>query len=293
VLAKTTVSEYRNTLRHFLSEHLDRHLGEVDFAVIDQRLSNLPVTSKTHNNIISCVRGLYDYAVLCKWVPENPTKSIQFAKVAEPEPDPLDRDEVEAVIRDMASHYHPQIANYFEGALWLGWRPSEGIALPWGNLDRRKGVLRISGARVRGVEKVTKTNRSRDVELDERALAIFERQRAHTHMKGDRIFTNPVTGENWWDTADLVKKYWRPSLKRLGIRDRDARQTRHTCATMLLMAGCNPAWCATQLGHSVEMFLRVYARWLSSSDKGRERAKLLGFSPQIHRGSEDSGKSVT
>jgi hypothetical protein len=59
---------------------------------------------------------------------------------------------------------------------------------------------------------------------------------------------------------------------------------------MLLMAGCNPAWCATQLGHSVEMFLRVYARWLSSSDKGRERAKLLEFSQTTFVG--PSGKMV-
>lgn len=283
ILAETTVREFRNTLKKFFADDLGKHLGAFDFATLNQRLANLEVSPKTGNNILSCLRGLYDYAVRSKWVSENPTLDIEFAKRADPEPDPLDRDEMEAVIADMAKHYHPQVANYFEGALWLGWRPSEGIALNWGNLDRRKGILRINAARVRGVEKTTKTYRARDVELDARGLALFERQREFTQLKAGRIFTNPVTGENWWDTSDLVQKYWRPSLVRLGIRDRDARQTRHTCATMLLMAGCNPAWCAAQLGHSVEMFLRVYSRWISGADKGRERAKLADFALTIHK----------
>lgn len=282
-LAPTTTREYRNALTAFFADVINEPLGVVDFAMIDRKLSQSGVSGKTHNNLVSCIRGLFDYAVRCKWVTENPTAGFEFARVSEPEPDPLDREEMEAVIADMAEHYHPQVANYFEGAMWLGWRPSEGITLDWGNLDRRKGMLRITGARVRGIVKGTKTNRSRDVELDDRAMAVFERQREHTLMTGGRIFRNPATGNDWWDTSDLVARYWRPSLKRLGIRNRDARQTRHTCATLLLMAGCNPAWCAGQLGHSVEMFLRVYSRWIVGGDKGRERAKLGEFSQTFHK----------
>lgn len=35
---------------------------------------------------------------------------------------------------------------------------------------------------------------------------------------------------------------------------------------MCLMAGMNPAFIANQLGHSVEMLLSTYAKWISSSD---------------------------
>jgi len=70
-----------------------------------------------------------------------------------------------------------------------------------------------------------------------------------------------------------VQKYWRPTLARCGIRDRDARQTRHTCATTLLMAGANDRWAAGQLGHSIEMFQRVYSKWLPQNDKRQELAK--------------------
>jgi integrase len=40
------------------------------------------------------------------------------------------------------------------------------------------------------------------------------------------------------------------------------------------MAGMTPAFCATQLGHSVEMFLKTYARWLDGAQNDLEMARL-------------------
>jgi integrase len=283
-VAATTLREYRNCLFSTLANRKPAsRIAECDFAMLDGILSELSVSGKTHNNIVSCWRVYFAYAVRMGWLPSNPTDGIGRAIQADTEPDPLDQNEASLVITDMAKHYDPQIANYFEGALWLGWRPSEGIALHWSRLDWRKQILAIGDARVRGLNKGTKTGNVRYVELDDRALEIFRRQKEHTFLEGGRIFHNPVTGRPWWDTADLVQRYWRPSLRRLGIRDRDARQTRHTCATMMLMAGCNPAWCAAQLGHSVEMFLRTYSRWITGADRGAERAKLAQFAPPIHK----------
>ena len=47
-------------------------------------------------------------------------------------------------------------------------------------------------------------------------------------------------------------------MKALGIRYRPPYNTRHTYATMMLMAGMTPAFCAKQLGHSVDIFLRTH-----------------------------------
>jgi hypothetical protein len=43
------------------------------------------------------------------------------------------------------------------------------------------------------------------------------------------------------------------------------------------MAGCNIAWSARQLGHSMEMFLKTYSTWIAKADKGRERSKIADF----------------
>ncbi len=40
------------------------------------------------------------------------------------------------------------------------------------------------------------------------------------------------------------------------------------------MAGANPAFMARQLGHSLEMFFRVYAKWIDGQNDDREMAKI-------------------
>lgn len=66
-----------------------------------------------------------------------------------------------------------------------------------------------------------------------------------------------------------------PCLKRLGIRWRRQYNTRHTYATVALMAGVPPAYIAAQLGYSVKMLLDRYARWLPHNDPGTARALLV------------------
>ena len=78
----------------------------------------------------------------------------------------------------------------------------------------------------------------------------------------------------WEDTRVQRETYWNPTIKVLGLRHRTPYSTRHTRATEMLMKGCKPAWCARQLGHSVEMFFRVYAKWIDGEDNGAELAKL-------------------
>jgi integrase len=57
---------------------------------------------------------------------------------------------------------------------------------------------------------------------------------------------------------------------------------RHTYATTLLMAGANPAWCAKQLGHSIEMFHQHYAKWIDGDQNDRELARLeAAIAPDI------------
>ncbi|RON92246.1 hypothetical protein BK668_05535 [Pseudomonas fluorescens] len=81
-----------------------------------------------------------------------------------------------------------------------------------------------------------------------------------------------------WSSA--TDKYFQAALTELGIRARRPYNCRHTYATMCLMAGMNPAFIATQLGHSVQMLLSTYARWINSStdwgELGRLENSLIG-----------------
>lgn len=65
-----------------------------------------------------------------------------------------------------------------------------------------------------------------------------------------------------------------PAHEALKIRYRPPYNCRHTYATICVMSGMNPAFIAQQLGHSVQMLLSTYARWLNSSGDWEEMDKL-------------------
>jgi len=277
-LAATTLKEYRNTIEtHFSKPFGQRVMEDIHFLDVDRLMSGLSVSNKTFNNILSVLRGVYEYGLKASACTENHAAKIEFANKEETEPDPLTKEQIVAVLQDMAEHYDEQIEIYFNLAFLIGFRPSEGIDLRWPNLDWTENSLKIASAKVRTITKDTKTHKSRIVELDDACIALLKRLKKHTFMVGEHMFTYPATGRPYPDTSNLVEKYWRPALKRCKIRDRDARQTRHTCASMMLMAGCKPAWAAAQLGHSIEMFLRTYSKWIPGGDKGQERAKMAAM----------------
>lgn len=74
-------------------------------------------------------------------------------------------------------------------------------------------------------------------------------------------------------TSDLHHQ-WRPALEKLSIRYRPPYNCRHTYATICIMSGMNPAFISQQLGHSVQMLLSTYARWINSSSDWSELEKL-------------------
>jgi integrase len=88
------------------------------------------------------------------------------------------------------------------------------------------------------------------------------------------VFLDPRYEEPWFEERAFRRSFWEPTLRRLGLRYRPPYNTRHTYATMMLMAGMTPAFCAKQLGHSVEMFLRTYAKWIDGGQNALEMGRL-------------------
>lgn len=135
--------------------------------------------------------------------------------------------------------------------------------------------MHVHRAIVQGQEKATtKTNTARIVLLNSRALAAVMRQRAATQLAGNFVFVDPRYGTPWLDERAFRRSYWTPTLTALGLRYRKPYNTRHSYATMMLMAGMTPAFCAAQLGHSVGMLLGTYARWLDGAHNTLEMQRL-------------------
>lgn len=111
------------------------------------------------------------------------------------------------------------------------------------------------------------------VKLPAEALAAVLAQKRHT-ANSSKVFHDPYYNEPWLYHRITRATFWTTTLKRLGIRHRRTYNTRHTYATIGLMAGVNPAFMARQLGHSLEMFFKVYAKWIDGQHDDREMAKI-------------------
>ncbi|WP_396330406.1 site-specific integrase [Burkholderia anthina] len=207
----------------------------------------------------------------------------RFSQEYEPPQNPVRFNELEKVIGEAERAYPGQVHNLVEFWFWTGLRTSEIFGLQWLNVDFQNGTILVAEALVRGEHKDrTKTAVARTVRLNSRALAALMRQRAFTQIAGAAIFHDPRYSTRWEDERAFRRSFWTPMLKRLGIRYRRPYNMRHSYATAMLMAGMTPAFCAKQLGHSIEMFLTTYAKWMDGEQNALEMARLEStFCPRV------------
>ena len=233
-------------------------------------------SAKTRNNALIPLRQVFEMAYLDETIDSNPMERIKNLKVQKTPPDPLSQDETNKIIAYIRTKDH-QAANYYQCSLYSGMRPEEIIAIRWSDYDAAKGTLRIQRAHSYGEDKTVKNENIRDIDLTPQAIESINNQKPFTFLADAHIFHNPVTGKAWGDQDKQRINFWNPTLRKLGIRHRRAYETRHTYATMLLMAGCNPAYAASQMGHSLQMFFSIYARWIRAQEDAKEHGKLNDF----------------
>ena len=283
-LEVSTAAGYSSAIRFWKAAVCDRRsskLGDRPIRMLKHSdvltaLASRPALSgKTVNNYVSVLRKAMELAVVDKTIATNPVSTVPRAKHQKPLPDPFSREEAEAIVAYMVAHYPAPIANYVEFKFFTGLRTSESFGLRWRDVDFAGMHLLVHRAIVRGVEKLnTKTNTAREVILNSRALAAVKDQRKHTQIRDEHVFLDPRYDHPWLEERAFRRSYWEPTLRRLGMRYRPPYNTRHTYATMMLMAGMRPAFCAKQLGHSVEMFFRTYARWIDGGQNALEMKRL-------------------
>lgn len=219
-------------------------------------------------------------------LPRDPTELIDKPKLVKKIIDPFTKDEADQIIAHLyanLSEFARSYAAYFEFAFYTGMRPSEIMALRWDEVDlpnRAVHVCRVVAQRK--IHERTKTKKPRIVLLNERALHALEVARAIRLQRARRkmafpdspyVFP-PAKGHAFIQESSVTDKHFKLALAQLGLRDRPQYNCRHTYATMCLMADMKPAFIASQLGHSVQMLLSTYARWLNSASDWREISKL-------------------
>lgn len=287
-IAAGTRLNYKSALNGYWMKHLAvTPLTSITPALLRRITAEIQWSSPgVKRNALTKLGTILASAVADGLLPKNPAESIERPKRSRKEIDPLSQDEADRIIAWLyqVEHWPSRIyAAFFEFVFYTGLRLSEATALRWDAVDLEKRVAHVRRTVALGkVEERTKTGRDRFVLLNERALHALQyaREYAQRRAQGDgRVkdfpycFPPSKNAAFVKQTSDLHHQ-WRPALGALGIRYRPPYNARHTYATMCLMSGMNPAFIAQQLGHSVQMLLSTYARWLSSSSDWDELQKL-------------------
>lgn len=301
-LKPSTLNGYRKIFRRYWRAWFgDRAPSAIAFSEVAVKMGEQPWGSnRTFNNVLSCGRVVWEMA--CKDDPKlvNLPAQIEMLDVQDVEPDPFTIEEIDLMLPKVRERWGAEAADYCEFAFFSGLRPCEQIELRWTDVDLAASTARIQRARFKKQVREVKNYDARVLELHSRARGALDRQAARTRLAGGLVWLHPRTGRPFADER-AQRLHWAPALKLAGLRHREPYQTRHSYATMLLMSGANPTWAAKQMGHSPQVFFKIYARWIEAASRGTELAKVERFTDsgsvpntgiELRRGAARTGKSA-
>ena len=222
---------------------------------------------KSIKHIFSAGSQVFEIAIKSKWRTDNPAKLISNdIKLDIKTVDPFTRDERDQLLDWLSPN--PSQYLYYALRFYQGMRPSEVIALR--TTDYKNGMFYITKGRVRG-EESAKTKNGKDREMQAHPFIINLLKERPRHIHSDHILVNEF-GNAYANTSNLSKSLTK-AMKATGIRHRSPYNARHTCATMMLEAGMKPGYCASVLGHSLQMFFTIYAVFLNK-EESKAQAKI-------------------
>ncbi len=245
-----------------------RLLNEIEEGEQQQR-------SRTAQYIHMILKQALKNAVHWGIITRNPMESIPRPKASgKREIHPLS---VEECRRFLDAAVYDRFFPLFALLLDTGLRPSEALGLQWSDVDLKKGVIHVrhsldktsSGWRLKDPK--TKASR-RTIPLTQNVAEILREHRkaqleerlrhGNPDMEWDLVFTT-LNGKPV-DLHNLRSRHFQPILKAAGLpSDIVLYDLRHTCATLLLLAGENPKIVSERLGHSsIRMTLDVYSHVL-------------------------------
>ncbi|MGP5064722.1 Arm DNA-binding domain-containing protein [Psychrobacter celer] len=268
--------EWRDTYKRKIKEIIDMYLlpkfGTKPIHIIKKtdvlafRSSLAKVTYGKANKHLSAARinsimvplGMILKEAAKRYQFDNPYYDINALKQPKTDIQPFTLNEVWTFINGVRADYR----NYYLVRFFTGMRTSEIDGLTWENIDFNRREIVIKQAYVKGKIVPPKTQESyRAIQMSPWVYDALKEQQAITYKRSDYVFC-AHTGEPL-DYNNVNKRVWHPTLKILGLKKRNAYQTRHTAATLWLAAGESPEWIASQMGHATtKMLFNTYSRYV-------------------------------
>jgi integrase len=208
-----------------------------------------------------------------KQIKRNPFEDLPrrwWPRLRHDEPDPYTEAERDAILKYYRANRPYKAYAFVFFRFYTGTRPSEAVALKWGNIDLISAKATVTSSRTLGEENAPKTAASaRTVKLLPNVVEVL-RTILPLHVEAkDYVFTDDLGRP--LDQNEFGRKF-QDVFRVLGIRPRPFYNTRHTYISVALTLGCNPKWIAEQTGTSLLMIQQNYGKYVRDDGDALLRA---------------------
>lgn len=251
------------------------------------------LSSRTVHMIHQVINGALKQAAKEKLIPSNVSEAVRLPQLRYKEKQPLTP---EGVQKFLETAKESRLYAAFLLDLGTGLRRGELLALRWGDIDIKKGILQVkqSLCRIKVENGPTKTalafqepkteKSKRTVSIPDEALKELKAHKARQNE--DKLFHGPGYQDNNLvfttpdgrplDPDNFAKRYGK-ILENAGLQHIAFHNVRHTYATMLLEAGEHPKVVQELLGHTkISTTLDIYSH-VRPEIKEMAAAKINGF----------------
>ncbi len=277
-----TYGPYERHVRLHLAPHIGpvplRKLAVMHIKGLYSTLAAAGMSAALQRKVGTTLTIALNQAVEAELVAGNAATKLRKPKAQKSEIVVLDSAKVNAFLRAAAAD---RLYPCYLAALDSGARPGELFALTWNDVDFDGGFLSITkslediNGRLRVKDVKTKKGRRR-VDLSAgtvAALAEHRKAALAAGRMGSPVFHDTDGGH--LRISNVHRNSFKPALKRAGLPDVPLYSLRHSCATLLLLAGVPAKVVSERLGHAtVTLTLDTYSHVLPSMQ--RRAADTIG-----------------
>lgn len=207
------------------------------------------LSSATINRHLAQLKNLFAEAVKNEYIEKNPARFAEFLDENNARDRVISPDELQNLL-DAAAITAPHLVPIIELAYHSGMRRGEILGLTWDKVDLDDGIVRFS-------PEDTKTNKGRDVPLNDEMITMFRKLRDEWDNAPAPICNIPYVFTFKGQQILEIKRSFNSACRRAGIKDFHFHDLRHTFVTNARKAGVHDFVIMAITGHTTfEMFKR-------------------------------------
>jgi integrase len=289
---RTTIKDYRGYLRGHLEPFFgDRPIDRIDperVAAYLRRKLEVGYSSKTIQNQLNFLHGIFAFAVRRGWVSANPVAMVDRPKrnrstrrrIRFLQPVELDK-LIAAVPNDKLGTVEVPL---YVGAALTGLRQGELLALRWMDIDWLASRIRVAESLSRGEFDSPKSHEGRSVPMADRLARELERHFQCSAYRADDelVFCHPETGSVL--DPSKVRKRFKKALSRAGVREITFHELRHTFGTQMAAAGAPLRAIQEWMGHADAKTTEIYRHYAPDPTHGAALVERAFGSGSTDRG---------